>query len=284
MSAVQELLDRKKIPYILKGSDFVVHCRNPEHDDSSPSMRINNITGIYNCFSCGWKGNIMTDFNEKVGGIQMKRDKLLQQLTKVKIDSIGLKIPEGAIPWDTDFRGISKETLQKVGAFRYQAEFANRIIFPIKDFSGKIKVFHGRHLDMGGTPKYLNHPTGVELPMYPHRPKIHHGRIVLVEGIFDWLNLYDKGLTNVIAAFGLQNFNVEKLSLLKMLGVTGIDIFMDDDSNKITGKNPGQEAALKLREMIDDYGMSTVNIAFKGKDPGDLTKNQVTKLKEQLYG
>ena len=35
-----------------KGKDYVVSCLNPEHDDKNPSMRIDQITGIFNCFSC----------------------------------------------------------------------------------------------------------------------------------------------------------------------------------------------------------------------------------------
>ena len=51
---VEELIQKKKIPYRLQGADIVVGCLNPEHDDSNPSMRIDKITGIFHCFSCGF--------------------------------------------------------------------------------------------------------------------------------------------------------------------------------------------------------------------------------------
>jgi len=284
MSAVQDLLERKKIEYRPMGSDFVVLCTNPGHDDTSPSMRINNITGIYQCFSCGHKGNILTDYNEKVGGIQMKRDQLTALLQKTKAESVGLKMPDKAIRWTQPYRTMSAETMQKFEAFTYAEDFPNRIVFPIRDFSGKIKVFHGRHLESAGQPKYLNFPKQTTLPLFPHRPEIYHGRVVIVEGIMDALNLYDKGITNVITTFGLKNFTKDTAGILKMLGVTGIDIFFDDDSSHRSGKNPGQDAAVELREFVDGFGFSTVNIAFPNKDPGDLTYNQVQKLKDQLYG
>jgi len=47
---VEELLRSKDIPYIPKGKDFVVSCLNPEHADRNPSMRIDQVTGIFNCF------------------------------------------------------------------------------------------------------------------------------------------------------------------------------------------------------------------------------------------
>ena len=55
---VEELLIEEKIPFKMSPADFIVSCLNPEHDDSNPSMRIDKITGVYNCFSCGYKGNI----------------------------------------------------------------------------------------------------------------------------------------------------------------------------------------------------------------------------------
>ena len=55
---VEELLEQQKIPYKVSPKDFVVRCLNPEHDDHNPSMRIDRVTGIYNCFSCGYKGNL----------------------------------------------------------------------------------------------------------------------------------------------------------------------------------------------------------------------------------
>ena len=50
---VEELLVEEKIAFKQSPADFVVHCLNPEHDDSNPSMRIDKITGVFNCFSCG---------------------------------------------------------------------------------------------------------------------------------------------------------------------------------------------------------------------------------------
>ena len=55
---VEELLVEEKIQFKVSPADFVVKCLNPEHDDTNPSMRIDKITGVYNCFSCGFKGNI----------------------------------------------------------------------------------------------------------------------------------------------------------------------------------------------------------------------------------
>ena len=46
----EELLQEKGVNYQISGKDATVLCLNPEHDDSHPSMRIDRITGVFNCF------------------------------------------------------------------------------------------------------------------------------------------------------------------------------------------------------------------------------------------
>ena len=58
----EELLQSKGIQYQVSGKDAKIHCLNPEHDDTNPSMRVDRITGIFHCFSCGYKGNLFTYF------------------------------------------------------------------------------------------------------------------------------------------------------------------------------------------------------------------------------
>ena len=43
---VEELLQEKNLNFKVSGRDLLVKCLNPEHEDSNPSMRIDNITGI----------------------------------------------------------------------------------------------------------------------------------------------------------------------------------------------------------------------------------------------
>ena len=91
------------------------------------------------------------------------------------------------------------------------------------------------------------------------------------------LNLYDKGLQNTVCAFGTQKLTKDKLTLLKVQGVSGIDIFFDGDE-------AGQEATKKAIELIESVEMTTRSIAIKSGDPGELTAQKVIKLKETLYG
>ena len=194
---VEELLISKGIEYIPKGGDFVVRCINPEHPDNNPSMRIDKITGIFNCFSCKYKGNLFTHYDEKVNQLQMRRELLKQRINIKRSESVGVSFPHNSTPYIGSWRDIKPETYKHFEAFEDLAsEYVGRIMFPIRNLAGNIVAFNGRHTT-GGIPKYLISPRGAKLPTYP-AAKPHKGSIILVEGIFDMVNLYDKGLENVV--------------------------------------------------------------------------------------
>ena len=50
---VDELLQEQRIDFKVSGRDFLVKCLNPDHEDSNPSMRVDQVTGVFNCFACG---------------------------------------------------------------------------------------------------------------------------------------------------------------------------------------------------------------------------------------
>lgn len=274
---VEDLLKSKDIAYIPKGKDFVVRCLNPEHADRNPSMRIDQVTGIFNCFSCQYKGNLFTHYGEKVNKMEMKRQLLKKKIDEVRAESVGLQMPEKAMPYVGNWRGIRPETYTAFEAFIHGGkDFVGRIAFPIRDRSGRIVAFQARTTG-DQQPKYLNTPPGAKMPLFPVVEPI-QGRVILVEGIFDVINLHDKGLTNAICCFGVKNVTPEKLQVLSVAGVEGIDIFLDNDE-------AGQTGSAKVRELCESVGLDSRNIAFgdKNLDAGALVQTQVDKLRKKLY-
>ena len=281
---VEELLVEEKIPFKQSPADFVVQCLNPEHDDSNPSMRIDKITGVFNCFSCGYKGNIFKLFDKPSNYLDIKREKVKQTIDRKRSESVGLLMPKEIVPYVGNERNIKPETYKKFEAFlSVNSPFTNRIVFPIKDITGKIVAFNGRILgkNITGQPKYIFHPPRVKLPLYPLTTLFtpNKGRVLLVEGIYDVINLHDKGLTNAVCCFGTHNITTEKLQLLKMKGVEQVDIFFDPD-----------EAGKKASEMVVDMCQKVelkyyeVTIPPDLGDAGALSETSVLKLKENLYG
>mgnify|MGYP001234289172 FL=1 len=274
---VEDLLNTKDISFIPKGKDFLVRCLNPEHEDRNPSMRVDQITGIFNCFSCGYKGNLFTHFGQKANKMELRKQLMRKKIDEIRFQSSGLQMPEGYMPYVGNWRNIKPETYKDFEAFIHAGkDFNGRICFPIRDRSARIVAFQSRTTG-DQQPKYLNTPPGVKLPLFPIVKPL-QGRIILVEGVFDVINLHDKGLTNAVCCFGVNNVTEEKLQVLTVSGVEGIDVFLDNDE-------AGQVASKKIREMCESLDIDTRNIAFGNKnlDPGALVQTQVDKLKSKLY-
>jgi len=273
---VQDLLVEKQIPFKAKGQDFVVQCLNPDHDDSNPSMYINQTTGLFHCFSCGFKGNLFNHYGRTVNQLQLKREIMKKKIAVKMAESIGLSMPKDYNPYVGNWRNIRPETYKEFDAFLHISDvFRDRINFPIRDISGKIVAFQGRHT-AGGTPKYKFSPPGAKIPLYPlSKPRA--GEVLLVEGLFDVLNLYDKGLRNAVCCFGTNNINEDKLKMLSIQGVSRVGVFFDGD-------DAGQKAAERIIGMCEKVGLLARNIHLKDMDPGALTEPQVKTLERRLYG
>tara|TARA_R100001082_G_C4321046_1_gene141136 strand:- start:7 stop:843 length:837 start_codon:yes stop_codon:yes gene_type:complete len=276
---VVDLLQERKLDFKVSGRDYLVKCLNPDHEDKNPSMRIDNITGVYNCFSCGFKGNIFKLFGAPSNFLDIKRQKLSDAIDQKRSSSVGLPFPKGSKPYKGNWRNIKPESYKHFEAFEHhETQFIGRVIFPIRDITGKIVAFNGRHTDYVAKVKYMIYPPKANLPLYPYSVKPIKDRVILVEGIFDMLNLFDKGLSNAICCFGTNNVDSNKLSILKMQGVMGVDIIFDGD-------RAGREAAENVKILAGRLGLIPNIFPMEDNiDPGSLTEEQVKLLGEKLYG
>jgi len=288
---VGTLLDDKGINYKSQGRDYLVKCLNPEHEDSNPSMRIDKISGLFGCFSCGFGGDIFEYFginkekfiDIKVGEIKDKIQNLLAQKS--------IQMPLDAIPFKDDFRGIKGSTYELFGAFTTESlrGMEGRIVFPIKDILGNIIAFQGRYMYSDLDPKYKFYPEHTTVQFHPMIPKPIDNSIILVEGIFDMINLWDKGLYNAVTSFGINLGTVKrykkkeavmnKFNVFKLQGIETIWIMYDGDER-------GKIAAEGLKETIKDsrkFFVDTIDLE-DGMDPGEFTLQDVNMLKEKLYG
>lgn len=276
---VEQLLVDHSIAYRISGKDFVTTCFNPDHNDNNPSFRIDRFTGIAHCFSCGYKTNIFKFYNVGSNNHSVRVAKLKEKLRVLNENTNGLPVLEGTIPFNGVHRGISSQTLKEFGAFKTTkvAGLEDRIIFPITDVRDKVTAYVGRHLLPNGEPRYKTHPSGCILQPYPSKFTDKPYSIVLVEGIFDLLNVWDKGLKNVVCTFGtdgLQNNTAEKLLPYKIAGVYKVFIMYDGDE-------PGQKAAEKLKPLIEEAGFQVEIINLpEDTDPGNLCQDDVNGIIE----
>ena len=275
---VDELLQEQRIEFKVSGRDYVIKCLNPDHEDSNPSMRVDNVTGIFNCFSCGFKGNVFKHFGAAANFLEIKRQKLKDSIDEKRSASIGFEFPKGFAPYVGNWRGIKPETYKHFEAFmHHDSQFNGRIVFPVRDITGKVVAFNGRHMTMTEIPKYLIYPPQAKLPLYPSTVNPIKGRVILVEGIFDMINLYDKGLSNAICCFGTKNIDADKLAILKMQNIEGVDIMFDGD-------DAGQTAAEEIKGLAERVGLTSRNINLgQNIDPDGLPELKVADVRKRLY-
>ena len=93
---VETLLQDRKINFLPKGADFEISCLNSDHEDKNPSMRVDQITGIFHCFSCKFKGNLFYHFGERANQLQQRKELFKKKLIQKNITQ-GFLIKEAII-------------------------------------------------------------------------------------------------------------------------------------------------------------------------------------------
>lgn len=281
---VLELLDLKGIEYKDTGGDILIRCLNPEHNDAHPSLRVDRETGVFHCLSCGYgKGipSIFHYFNEDMLRQSPRLVTVKKRIKELLNQSNVLTIPDAAMMFEEEYRGIKPETFKKYFAFIHEEDWPDRIVFPITDATGKIVVFQGRSRQSSAPPKYLLKPKDISAPIFPLR--YNQPILVLTEGMFDMLNLEDKGMENVSCCFGTHQFSndniADKFSSFILAGTRIVAILLDNDK-------AGNDAAEKLAKMIKFKTRLTPlvvnNLLPDNKDPGELNEDEVKELDENI--
>lgn len=279
MQSVEDVLTEKGIYFLPnpnKPSEVVVRCFSGMHEDKNPSLSFNIEKGVFNCFSCGFKGNTQQFFsglgitetptlNTKIG---VRVNKLKKKLEAIR-DGSEVRLPEPIINITHSFKGISAKTLKDFGAFFTDSNgFSEYVCIPIYQHK-KLRFVEGRYKVLNSTsemPKYMRKPNGVSVSniLFPLDKITDFSHIILVEGLFDVLKLHDLGYVNSLCIFGTQNFTVEKAKLLDEYGCRKVSIVMDGDQS-------GKNAAAKIQKLLDARNIETNVITLSdGLDPGSF--------------
>lgn len=171
-----------------------------------------------------------------------------------------------------EIAGAGLAVQRKEGTGQYD-RFRNRVIFPIRDASGRVVAFGGRALG-DSEPKYLNSPETAAYVKGEHlygldvaRDAIRReGFAILVEGYLDLIALHQAGFENAVASLGtaLTPFQVKLLARYSERVVVSYD-----------GDTAGVNAAAKSLDLFLERGFD-VRVAEipEGKDPDDFVKEQ----------
>jgi DNA primase len=181
--------------------------------------------------------------------------------------------------------------LQKKSGLVYETDdgriidrFRNRLMIPIARDTGQVVAFGGRALEEGQV-KYINSP---ETPIYSKGRTLYglnvtkgavraHNYCVLVEGYFDFAQVWQAGIQPVVAISGTA-LTITQVKLLKRL-TSKVVLSLDPDA-------AGQSAAARSSELLVSEGFH-VNVALlpKGADPDAFIRSQGAKAYvERLKG
>lgn len=282
--SIQELLDKRGIAYKKTNNPYeiLITCTSGLHDDKNASLSYNLERDVFNCWSCGFRGGRLK-FLKSIGEVETLdvESKLPFRLQKVKhklqtmMEVEELKLPDDRKIYMDEFRGIEAATYREFQAFTTnQMDLSNYLCIPVFQH-GKLKFIEGRLLkNLSNQPKYYRRPAKAKVTdvLFP-LDKVHHTNyVILVEGIFDLINMWKNGFTTTLCIFGTGNFNKKKAEILDNMGITRVDIMMDSDL-------PGQRAAEKIAELLNARNIYTRIITLPpGVDPGELTKEQAERL------
>lgn len=178
-------------------------------------------------------------------------------------------------------KGFSEALLLRSGLVFKSAKgglcdlFRNRLLFPIYNLQGKGIAFGGRVIDDQGSPKYLNSP---ENPIFYKRRELfglnwakkfidrERPQILVVEGYFDFLRLYQAGFRACVATLG-TSLTESHVQLLRRFAEEAVVVY--------DGDKAGESASLRGLEVFLEEGMS-VKIARLpvGFDPDDFLQKK----------
>jgi DNA primase len=197
----------------------------------------------------------------------------------IKVFGIGYALPGFANIIKDLFRSESEIKLgESLGLVKRQDKnkdpydfFRNRVMFPVIDPKGRTIAFSGRIIGTSEEAKYINSPNSL---IYDKSRSFYNLNLaqdavrksreaIVVEGVFDAVGLYRKGVEAVVAPLG-TGFTENHARILKNMADKVI-LMMDSDS-------AGAKGAFRAVTFLNKEGVD-VRVASipEGKDPFDYS-------------
>ena len=187
-------------------------------------------------------------------------------------------------------RGVAEADLRKLGLASASRRgsglyplFRDRLMFPIRDLSGRVIAFGGRLMGAAEGPKYINSP---ESPLYHKGRHLYgldaardaireSGRVLLVEGYMDAIALAQAGLRQAAGVLGTA-LTADQLRLARR--------FADEIIVCFDGDTAGRRAALRVFPIcVDEVDLWPKAVFLPdGEDPDSLVREGGTEAMEAL--
>lgn len=188
----------------------------------------------------------------------------------------------GSLVADLAGAGIERERLGETGLLRVGEDgrlgselFYARVMFPIRDRSGRVISFGGRTLG-DGQPKYLNGP---ETPLFAKRRTLYgldlarsaarQDVVVVVEGYMDVIALSQAGLQAAVAPLGTA-LTAEQLEALWRLSPVPVLCF---DGDAAGSRAAARALSIALPLITPERSLAVASLPA-GEDPDTLVMRQ----------
>ena len=147
--------------------------------------------------------------------------------------------------------------------------FRGRLMFPIEDINGNVIAFGGRIIGEG-EPKYLNSPESAVYVKGRHLYGLARAKnairkdetLIIVEGYFDLLALWNAGISNVVATLGTA-LTREQVDLIRRY-TASVAVTFDTDAG-------GKAALERSMSLFLEKGLKAKAVVLPdGKDPDEF--------------
>jgi DNA primase len=315
--SVLDVLDSEGIQYKKIGSEAVTLC--PWHNDSNPSLTINDEKNLCFCFVCNQGSDSISFIQQKFGlsfpeaieriaskfNINIEYDNIDPQQLKIDIErrknAINVLLNEHELYRENlksnrairirEFlanRGIKSAT-SKYFQLGYSANgfFAGRITIPILDHRGTLIGFSGRSIDQDIKPKYKNSENSELFKkgsiVFNEHNALQYIReadsIVFVEGHFDVISLWQYGIKNVVA---IQGTAAPDETVIKRLARRSKRFILCYDGDQ--GGIKATEQFISIAGPMACRGELTISVVSlpDGMDPDDCIRNESIDLYSRI--
>jgi len=247
----------------------------PLHQDNDASLTINPTKGMYHCFGGCLKGSggleglfrklkPNKDLNSRfLSMFPILYSRRHQTAKSVKPAKDEIDIESLPLALDNSYLGTRNISNGTVEAFdiRYHAYF-DAIIIPL--YMNQKQVGYVRR-NIRTNPKYLNSlDLNRDALLFPYdKVQLEDNRIIVVEGVFDAINAYDKGVKNVVATLG----GIISKGQIRLLGNLTRNLVLCPDRDA-----SGLRIAERNTQLLSAYGFNlSYTIAPNGhKDFGEV--------------
>jgi DNA primase len=273
------------------GTELVTNC--PLCFDERPRLYIAASSGLWKCFRCGESGHLLSLLVRVVELTYATAYPLAASIRAKPVDapvvleahrpspSSFVKLPPGFMRDDGsgyagDYfagRGLRRHWVPEIGAgYCLVGPYAHRIIIPVVT-QGGLRTYMARTWQRYEKKKVLMPPNSqASRALFGYdlleEEKGYWNKLIVVEGVFDALRLWDVGYRETVATLGTHITDLQ-LALMKRLRPAHVVLMRDADK-------AGEEAYIKEGRMLLS-NMFNVSVAHlpPGSDPGMATAQDI---------